>query len=647
MSSDPARSLGLIDHARRAFFGQWIADGLIAAHRQRATEAYRGVYRLLQMTLDCLGKVCFVAQQLEDAPSTRADADASPAAGTSLFPEIDEWISFDDARPAGLWMFRNAQIAFQFPCIDGYNADYAPGPRAPGWFENPVDSPLVCGLPRITQDRADFSVLGLPASTEKVPGGLRVVYDGFRRTSGGPATPQRLPGRREAAYQVEGDTLLVTECWSFAAIPDAVTFHLPESSQPLKLEIVSLPAGAWASTAEVAGMAEWRSCWGELRRVHQIHFPPANEIRFSYRLRPVLRVTVVPGDHDYTRALYEVMSPGAVIVAPLEHHARFTDAATRPATYAADSDIIHIGWPEHLFSAEELSPEEYLQRCLDFAAELGRLPVRIVWTLHNRRPHSAVWHEQDRDRVLYRAWAAIADGVIHHSHWGMALMRAELPFKPAARHIVLPHGHYAAQMSARVPRAELEARFGLEPSTRRFGIIGRAQKEKQVELIVRAFQAAGRADQQLFVTAVTPELAEALKGDPQVRLLPSAGWLSREEVAARLHVCDALVCAQTGGTYLTSGANADAIGAGLAMLAPDWGYFRDTLGAAAYYHDNTEAGLTRLFASLSAADLERGKAASVALQPCHAWPKLAEETLAFFRRLPRVKAPGTNLVTAG
>ncbi len=632
LASDPARSLGLIDHARRAFFGEWLDGGLITAHRHRATEAYRGVYRMLQMTLDCLGKICFVSRQLEAAPAVEALADAPV-----LFPEIDEWLVFEDARPAGLWMFRNAQVALQFPCIDGYNADYAPGPRAPGWFENPVDSALVCALPRVARGGTDYSIVGLPVSTEKTPGGLRVVYDGFRRIPAGP-TPERLPGRREAQCRVEGDTLSVDERWNFDSLPDAVTFHLPESARSLKLEIISAPDGTHASTAEVAGMAEWRSCWGETRRVHQVNFPPATEIRFSYRLRPVLKVAVVPHHHDYLDALYKAMRPGEIVRRGVSDHARIPDAAKLAAEYAGDADILHVGWPEHLFSPDGVPPEEFLQRCLDFVEALGRLPVRVVWTQHNRRPHAAVWRARDPDNALYHAWAAIADGVIHHSEWGMKLMRAELAYRSDARHLVLPHGHYAAQMPPRAPRAELEARFGLEPAVMRFGVVGRAQPEKQVELIVRAFRAANRVDQQLFVTAIEPgEVAET--GNPQVRLLPRHGWLSREEIAAQLQVCDALVCAQTGDTYLTSGSNADAIGAGLAMLAPDWGYFRDTLGEAAFYHDNTEAGLTRLFAMLGADDLARGKAASAALQSASAWPKLAAETLAFFRSLPRVKHP--------
>lgn len=153
LGADPARTLALVDHARQAFGRDWLGvDGLIAAHRHRGVEAYRGPHRLLQMTLDCLGKLLWAAAQLPAAdPVDEILIPTGPS-----FPAVDEWIPFDD-RGAGLWTFRNGHLAFQLPLVGGPNADYSPSPHAPGWFENPVDSALVCGLPRVARDGADFS----------------------------------------------------------------------------------------------------------------------------------------------------------------------------------------------------------------------------------------------------------------------------------------------------------------------------------------------------------------------------------------------------------------------------------------------------------------------------------------------------------
>ena len=69
------------------------------------------------------------------------------------------------------------------------------------------------------------------------------------------------------------------------------------------------------------------------------------------------------------------------------------------------------------------------------------------------------------------------------------------------------------------------------------------------------------------------------------------------------------------------------------MFVPHWEYFHETLGEAPFYHDNTVESLAAVLASITADNLEHGKAAFRALQPTFAWPALAAKTLAFYRSL--------------
>jgi hypothetical protein len=94
-----------------------------------------------------------------------------------------------------------------------------------------------------------------------------------------------------------------------------------------------------------------------------------------------------------------------------------------------------------------------------------------------------------------------------------------------------------------------------------------------------------------------------------------------------------LVCGHSGETYLTSGIPADAIGLGQAMFVPEWEYFREHLGDAAVYHDNTEATLTRLFMEFTVEQMRQKQAAMAALQDKYAQPALAQTMLDFFRSL--------------
>lgn len=617
LASDPARSLALLAHALKSFEG-WIEDDLINAHRHGTTEGYRGVHRVLQMTFDCLGKLCYSAQKLRRVESRAALKEKV------LFPRIDELISFDSRNTASVWMYRNEHLAFQLALIGGNNADYVPWLRSPGLLGNPIEAPI-CGVPRIAQGPLEYSVCGLPAKVEKIDDGITITHENFPCVSDDKAAP--LSGRRTVTYRIDGDTIRWEEHLVFDQTPDALAYCLPETSRPLRLNVTSAQP-FHRDVVAISGMPQWRSSWGGFENLHQIQFKPASEIRVSFEITPKIRVRTVPAtDHDYMRALLGAMSPEFVVEKSWDQNTGMNVAAM-----SADVDIIHVSWPEHLFgnpTAAEM--ETFDARNMKFIEGLGRTGVRVVWTMHNRLPHG--WDEV-RGRKLYEAWAAITDGVIHHSEWGMKLIRAELPFRADASHVVVPHGHFGEQRVATRSRAEIETALGLPPCAMRFGITGRWQKEKQVEMIMAAFSKAAQPGQQLVVTAYTPETVKP--DDPRIIFLPRGRFMSREEVTEYTHICDALVSGHAGGkSYLTSGIVADAIGAGIPMLVPHWEYFEETLGKAAFYHDNTLDSLAAVFASITEAGVERGKATFRALQPAFAWPALAAKTLAFYRSLGR------------
>ena len=613
MAADSERTLGLLAHASKAL-SLWFSDDLINAHRGAMTDAYRGPYRLLQMTLDCLGKVCLVAEALKKVTGTAADA-------ATLFRAEDQLIPFSN-KGAGVWMFRNEQIEFQFPLVGWEQADYAPWFHAPGLLETPVDSRMICGLPRISKGGLEFLGAALPEEVKKIPNGLRLVFGDFRSCK---SEDQSIPlgGRRTVSYRVENDTIFAEELWEFDQLPDAISFNVPETDRRLLFKAGS---ESHHDIVEVRGMPEWRSCWGELCRLHQVQFVPSKKIRFSWSLAPVLRVADVPASHDYNRALYDAMPSGEVIEKRTENCGDLRQATIKELV--GENDIFHVGWPEYLFPRGDFSDKEYDDRVLDLIEQLGRSPARIVWTMHNRRPH---WWDAERGKALYRAWAQIADGVIHHSQWGMDLIRSELPYNPDAKHLIIPHGHFGAQMPRTCPRDEIEAEFGIQPCVMRFGVLGRWQPEKQVEMIVSAFQAAGRPDQQLLVTAYKG--GSPNPDDPRIIFLPRESWLTRELIARHVQLCDVLVSAHVGDTFLTSGAPADAVGAGIPMIVPRWEFFLETMVKAAIYFDNTESALSELFKSITASDIARAQSFIEGLQSRYAWPILAQKTLAFYRRL--------------
>lgn len=347
-----------------------------------------------------------------------------------------------------------------------------------------------------------------------------------------------------------------------------------------------------------------------------------------------LRVRLIPGDHDYTTSLARRFS-AATLVDPAPQQMPLD--ATACERLCAGVDLVHIGWPEHLFALDGLGEDDYQQRYLHLLEQIAREPVALIWTLHNRLPHT---RSQQTFAPIYAAWSRVCHGLIHHSRWGMELIRSELGFRPEALHRVLPHGHYADLMECPLSRQQAAEQLGLPPDEAVYGVLGRAQASKRVELIVEAFaQSSARA--RLYIEAITREqvdrLDPTLRDDPRITLRPRNGWLPRSELARSTRAVDALVLAHEGPTYLTSGLIADGIGAARAMLVPETPFFQEMLGPAACYHANTRESLTRLFNSLDRARLLAAGAGMQALQPAFDWGPIAQATETLYREAVRLR----------
>jgi hypothetical protein len=247
--------------------------------------------------------------------------------------------------------------------------------------------------------------------------------------------------------------------------------------------------------------------------------------------------------------------------------------------------------------------------------------------MHNSRPH--FWPTAAGGE-LYARMARLAHAVIHHSEWGMREITAALPYRDDAIHAVIPHGHYATELTIHDDRSECERQLGLAPCALRFGVIGRPQSEKRVPDVADAFLAGAGADRQLLVGAVA--WGETFPADPRLVIHPRSRWLTREKIAMQVKCCDCLVAWHGGGSYLTSGLVADAIGAGIPMLVNgDWGFWRAVLGDAALTYVGKD-GLAEAFATMMPSDIARGANAAKTLRSAYDWNRVAQETAGLFVR---------------
>jgi glycosyltransferase involved in cell wall biosynthesis len=586
----------------------WFDGGLVVAHKRRAPFRYRGPFRRLQMTLDCAGKLVSAALDLR-----RAGDEPPPRPTASVFPPGDRWLSFGDG--IGVWARRDPRLGFALPVVGGPGADYAPAPRATGRFEVPTDQPLACFVPVAWRSEARFAPGGRAAEIRHAPGRLDVTHDGWWATAAPLGeVPDELAGRRRARYRVDGRTLHVDEALTFTdRPPGALAVLVPETARQSLHVTADGPAVRRVTTVDVDGLAEWRSVTGELARVHQIELDPgeqpAAEIGFRWSVTPKLRVVSSAHHHWYHQCLYAPLAD-RVDARPVPYH--LLDQPRRLAGALADADVVHLHWPEWLTGPSA-------SRARRVADTLRAAGVPVVWTQHNLAPHRS-----PEDVELYQPWAETAAGVIHHSEWGRRAVGERYVFAADALHRVIPHGHWGPLMGdlATADRAAAEHELGLTPAGVRIGLVGAPRPGKHTQLLIDGFHASTRDDLQLLVLSLDDE---TVPDDPRITALPYAE-VPRAEYDRRLATVDVLALPLEGGTYLTTGQVADAVGAGIPALVSPWPYLSEVLGDAAIPYGRTAADLTATLDALDEATLARARAAIPARRAALDWTVAAEAT---------------------
>ena len=133
--------------------------------------------------------------------------------------------------------------------------------------------------------------------------------------------------------------------------------------------------------------------------------------------------------------------------------------------------------------------------------------------------------------------------------------------------------------------------------------------------------------------------------DPRITVLPYEE-VPRDDYDRRLATIDVLALPLEGGTYLTTGQVADAVGAGLPGLVSPWPYLPEALGDAAIPYGRTAADLAATIDALDDATLDRARAAAVARRADLDWAVLAEDTYDAARR-GRRRPPALTMCPAG
>jgi beta-1,4-mannosyltransferase len=333
-----------------------------------------------------------------------------------------------------------------------------------------------------------------------------------------------------------------------------------------------------------------------------------------------LRVAVFPapgGTNPYLRLLHSELERLGV---------EFVDAAALDADWVrgpgAALDAIHLHWIEYLYAGGMASAHRRALRLVRALRAARRADVRVVWTIHNLRPHESRYPWLDR---LTAATATrCSDALVVHSEHAAARVRERL--RPAAPPTVLAHPNYlGAYPPARGTRAQERARLGVPEDAFVYLVFGQLRRYKRVPEVVRAFRAASDPSARLVVAgaahddALRLEVESARGGDTRVVLRLSA--VPDDEVAG-LHVAaDAAVLHYR--DVFSSGALLLALSFGLPVAGPHGTTLTELCrgeAAVAYGPGGLEAALREL----PRGDPTARRAAALATARAYDWRAYAE-----------------------
>ncbi|MDH3707656.1 MAG: hypothetical protein OES57_16440, partial [Acidimicrobiia bacterium] len=484
LTADPAGWLARAAHGAGVLHG-WFRRGVLDSHVERATMFYRGPERRLQMTLDITGKL------LQAVAELRARPDAVVGPVKSAFADVDRFVAFDPDRPRGVWVHRRRHLQFVVPAVGGYMNGYASVPRAPGLWEPPTDGPVALGPVVHHGDKQRYYQVA-PTRVEHEPMRCQIEL-GTLGEHGQLEAPEDAPsGSRTTVYTVEGRSLVVDDTLRIDRRVDevrAVGWALPQRAErPYTVDAEGLDDTSVTPvrSADIAGIAQWRSFWGAPTLVHEFDAPPAPELRVRWTMTPLLRVGSTAGtQHGYPGSLF----------APVQDRIQLVDAPIDDVWAAYELDVLHLHWPEWYAG---IDPD----RTAAVIAQFVAAGTPILWTMHNLVPHM---FREPGARESYQLWAEAADAVIHHTEWGRDRALATYTYGDHTRHEVVPHGHWVDRFGPLAPRAEAEQAVGLEPAPIRLGVVGAPRIDKHVQLVIDAMHSSRRDDIQLVLFSLTDE----------------------------------------------------------------------------------------------------------------------------------------------
>jgi glycosyltransferase involved in cell wall biosynthesis len=194
--------------------------------------------------------------------------------------------------------------------------------------------------------------------------------------------------------------------------------------------------------------------------------------------------------------------------------------------------------------------------------------VRIVWTMHNLRPHETAYPALDR--LLTWTVAALSNALVVHSRYAGERLAREYPWLRRPTWIA-PHGHYMDEYAGGPDdRDTVRAALAIPDEAFLFLTFGQLRRYKRADAVIRAVRSLEADDVHLLVVgaplddAVRQEIVHAADGDPRVHL--RLKFVPDADVAPLHAAADAAIVAYP--EVFSSGALLLALSLGVPVVAP-------------------------------------------------------------------------------
>lgn len=337
---------------------------------------------------------------------------------------------------------------------------------------------------------------------------------------------------------------------------------------------------------------------------------------------PSPRVLMFPkhGDNPYLRTLSD----------SLERRGACVDDFTFRRALQQHYDVVHIHWPDlHLQARSSLrSVARHARLALLFAVLRAR-KSRIVWTIHNLKPHE---RHHRLGEILFPIWfPRMCTHVIALTMSGLESARSMYPPLRKKSATVIPHGHYRGAYRSAPTRAECRDRLGLRHRFT-FLFFGNIRPYKNVPLLLRAFRALPNADVQLVIAGQPgammelEELRQLAAQDDRVHL--ALEFVPEEKVPLYVGAADVVVLPFD--SILNSGSVFLALSFNRAVLAPRMGSLPEIQGRVGARWVNLYEGplsAQHLQRTLEGGDIGEHETADLS---AFDWDSIGQQTLDFY-----------------